>query len=229
MTRARIRVIKVGGSLLEYEPLPRLLSNWLAQADDHHLNEASPRAVRMDILIAGGGALADQVRQLDKRFALDSKTSHWMSVSAMSCTSRLLASLLNMGLPCERWGDLQVIVSGSRSQLTVFDTRQWLAETESSQSGVLLTHDWQTTSDSIAARLARVLYADELVLLKSTDIPPGIGWRVAAEQGLVDAHFPQITAELPRVVCVNLRQFEDRRAAKSHPFIDAAKPPVATR
>jgi aspartokinase-like uncharacterized kinase len=229
MTRARIRVIKVGGSLLECEQLPQLLTRWLAQADHDHANEASEKVARVDILIAGGGTLAEHVRQLDKRFALDSETSHWMSVSAMSCTSRLLASLLNAGPPCERWDDLQVIVSGGRSQLTVFDAQQWLTEMEGSHPGIRLTHDWQTTSDSIAGRLARVLCADELVLLKSTDIPTGIDWRAATEQGLVDGRFLQIAAELPRVVCVNLRQFEDPPATASRPLSDAAPSPEATR
>jgi len=201
-------VIKVGGSLLECEQLPQWLNNWLAQSDRERVGETFQREARVDILIAGGGGFADQVRQLDQRFGLGLETSHWMSISAMTCTSQLLASLLNVGTPHKRWNDLQAVIAGGRSRRIVFDVHQWLAERERNQPGVLLTHDWNTTSDAIAGRLARVLFADELVLLKSTDCRPGNDWRMAAEQGLVDERFPRIAAELPRVVWVNLRQVD---------------------
>jgi aspartokinase-like uncharacterized kinase len=215
MTQPMIRVIKVGGSLLECEQLPQLLTNWLGPADRGQADETSTQAARIDILVAGGGAMVDHVRQLDRRFALDSRTSHWMSVGAMSCTSHFLAGLLGVGLPRACWDELQAIAASGRSQRIVFDAQRWLTETERNQPGVPVTHDWDTTSDSIAARLARVLNADELILLKSTDLPSGIDWRMAAEQGLVDEHFPRIAAELPHVVWINLRQFHGAPAAES--------------
>ena len=213
MTHPRIRIIKVGGSLLEYDQLSRLLTDWLAQTDRDQTNESVPTTDRIDVLIAGGGGLADHVRQLDRRFSLDSETSHWMSIGAMSCTSRLLASLLRVGPPRVCWGELHVL-AGDCSEPIVFDAQAWLVKTERSQPGVRLTHDWQTTSDSIAARLARVLNADELVLLKSTDLPAGTDWCVAGGQGLVDEHFHRIAAELPSIVWVNLRQLETRSAVR---------------
>jgi len=223
-----IRIIKVGGSLLEIEQLPRLLTHWLEHTAHDQASETIPQEPRIDILIAGGGVFVDHVRQLDQRFCLSLDSSHWMSITAMSCTARLLASLLDVDMPCKHWDDLQVVVAGDRSRRIVFDVQQWLAETERNQPGVLLTHDWNTTSDSIAGRLARVLFANELILLKSTDSQPGNDWRVAAEQGLVDEHFPRIAAELPRVVWVNLRQFKESTTA-SYSSIDARTPPVVRR
>lgn len=209
MTGSWVRVIKVGGSLLECQRLPRLLAAWLPPVDEDHRGEAgSSDRPRIDILIAGGGALVDQVRQLDQRFALDAETSHWMSVSAMSGTSRLLASLLKAGQPVSCWDDLQAVVAGETSGRSVFDVRHWLAAVEAEQPGVPLTRDWRTTSDSIAARLAWLLQADELVLLKSTDLAAGMNWRRAAKEGLVDEHFPLVAAELPCVLWVNLRDFK---------------------
>jgi hypothetical protein len=38
---------------------------------------------------------------------------------------------------------------------------------------------------------------------------------MAAEQGLVDEHFPRIAAELPHVVWINFRQFHGAPAAES--------------
>jgi len=48
------------------------------------------------------------------------------------------------------------------------------------------------TADSIAARIAVILGAERLILLKSIDIPPGMPWTEAAERGWVDRHFPQV-------------------------------------
>lgn len=210
MTRARIRVIKVGGSLFQCDRLPGLLTAWLAQASDNRTGDADQGQPRIDILVAGGGAIVDQVRLLDQRFALDSETSHWMSVGAMSCTSRLLAELLELGQPISRWEDLLAVVAGGCSRPVIFDVQQWLAEFEAGQPGVPLARDWRATSDSIAARLAGVLSADELVLLKSTGIAAGIGWSKAAEQGLVDEFFPRVAAGARQIDWVNLRSFASR-------------------
>jgi hypothetical protein len=119
------------------------------------------------------------------------------------------------------WDELHILAAGDRSEPIVFDAQRWLVETERSQPGVRLTHDWHSTSDSIAARLARVLNADELVLLKSTELPAGSDWCVAADQGFVDEHFHRLAAELPGVRWVNLRQLETHAAAEKRPLIDA--------
>jgi aspartokinase-like uncharacterized kinase len=55
-----------------------------------------------------------------------------------------------------------------------------------------LAHCWDVTSDSIAARCAAVAGARRLVLLKSVEIPAGIGWQEAARRGLVDERFAEV-------------------------------------
>ena len=90
--------------------------------------------------------------------------------------------------------------------LTVCDSEQFLRDVEPHAAGRPLPAGWQVTSDSIAARLAEVLAADELVLLKSID-PPSATWQQAAREGLVDAYFPEAVQPLATVRWINLRRF----------------------
>ena len=58
--------------------------------------------------------------------------------------------------------------------VTMFRPSRFLRQIEPHAAGTRLTARWQVTSDAIAARLAIVLGADELVLVKSVP-PPGPG------------------------------------------------------
>ncbi len=86
-----------------------------------------------------------------------------------------------------------------------------MRDDEPKMSGPLLPHDWQTTSDSIAARLAEALAARtgkpvQLVLLKSA-LPPGdvTTLQQAADVGYVDQVLPTFAERVARIRCVNLR------------------------
>ena len=70
--------------------------------------------------------------------------------------------------------------------------------------GTALVRNWSATSDSIAARLAVVLNADELVLLKSVT-PTVDSVSAAVEAHIVDSYFLQLASEVPRIRIVNLR------------------------
>jgi hypothetical protein len=86
------------------------------------------------------------------------------------------------------------------------------ARADESRPGAL-PHSWRVTTDSIAARAAVVFRAERLVLLKSVDVPPGTTWERAADNGWVDAHFPQIAAALPcPVELINFRSRLEARA-----------------
>jgi 5-(aminomethyl)-3-furanmethanol phosphate kinase len=189
-----VRVVKVGGSLLDWPELPRALDAWL--------NE-QPSAI--NVLIAGGGNAVDAIRQASRAFLLDDESAHWLSIDAMSINSCLLADLLPDAVLVSMFGELWSAIETNSCLRIVFDSRQFLREHESELSGSLLPHNWSVTSDSIAARLAEVLPADELVLLKSAD-PPGKTTTALVDAGFVDRNFPSFNGCSFQRRFVNLRQ-----------------------
>lgn len=210
--RLPVWVVKVGGSLLDWSELPLALADWL---------DRQPPGVT--IMIAGGGEFAEIIRKVDATHALGESASHWLCVDALSITARLLATLTRSplvrrieDLPWKLWTEAER-KTGRAS--CVFDSSQFLRNVEPHLSPPLLPHTWQVTSDSIAARIAQVLPAGELVLLKSRLPPGGADLAAAAEAGYVDGHFPTAAALLPLVRCVNLRssQFDEVRWAPPQP------------
>ena len=91
------------------------------------------------------------------------------------------------------------------TELSILDCDAFLREDESRPGA--LPHSWDVTSDSIAARVAVMLGAERLVLLKSVDVPSGTSWEEALARGWVDAHFPRVVASAPFAVeVVNFRR-----------------------
>jgi aspartokinase-like uncharacterized kinase len=191
MTERPLRVIKLGGSLLTRPKLAENLSRWRARLPKMR-----------DIVITGGGRLAEAVREFDRAHGMDPSASHSLAIDAIALTTRMVASLVPASRIIDSLASLQ---NGNGDQgLDFLDVRHFLRREEPSQSGRRLPHSWAATSDSIAARIAEVYWADELVLLKST-LPDGCtDWETAAKKGFVDRHFPQAVQGVRSAYCVNL-------------------------
>jgi 5-(aminomethyl)-3-furanmethanol phosphate kinase len=187
-----MRVVKLGGSLLDLVDWPRRLANWLA---------GEPPAV--NVLVVGGGELAEAIREYDRRFSLGEEAAHWLCVRALSIHAEMAATVLRQQLfnasLVRRFGDLGQLAGDC---LAVFDPEAFLRDEESRFSGTPLPHTWAATTDSIAARVAECLGAEELVLLKSAP-PPADPTDSAA--GYVDAHFAAAARNIRRVRFVDLR------------------------
>jgi len=193
-----IAVVKVGGSLYDLPDLGTRLRRWLAE------QLAGSRVV----LVPGGGPLADAIRRLDRRHGLGEETSHWLALRALTVNAHFLASLAPPACVIDDVAELGR--AWEKSLLPILDVREFARGDERRPDH--LPHSWSVTSDSLAARVAIVLRASHLVLLKSTTIPPDVDWREAGRLGLVDALFAEVLREAPMelfVRTVNLRKDEE--------------------
>jgi 5-(aminomethyl)-3-furanmethanol phosphate kinase len=189
MSRIAVRVVKVGGSLWGLPDLSDRLQRWLSQQPAAH-----------HVLIAGGGTLADQVRHADARFSFGEQKSHELCLDVLRVTARRLGSELPGSKLLIHVEELQAAVRSLLPTVYVFCPHHFMTVWEPRWHPRPLPATWAVTADSIAARLAEVIGAAELVLLKSCDPPP------AGTGGYVDDYFATAAAPIPRVSYVHLRR-----------------------
>ena len=103
-------------------------------------------------------------------------------------------------------GDALGLLAGRQERVVIVDGHAF-ARADERRPGSL-PHCWDVTSDSLAARVAVVLGARRLVLLKSVSLPEAMDWPGAAGRGYVDGYFPPVLSAAPRltVELVNFRQ-----------------------
>lgn len=186
-------VVKLGGSLLRRPDLPRLLRQWLGE-------QAAERQVN---LIVGGGTLIDALRELDRVHHLDQETLHWQCIRVLRHTLEIVAA----------WLPAATVIDSPAAFARHSGSRQpgwYLVAAEAfyhPESGDDLPCDWTTTSDSLAALLARKLAAEQLVLLKSCELPPALDLATAAAQGIVDPVLPGLVDEATEVRLLTLGSY----------------------
>lgn len=194
----RIRVIKLGGSLFSFPELSPCLRRWL-DAQTHATN----------ILIAGGGRLADEIRLAQARFALSDSDCHRLCLAVMNVTACLAYDILRPSIECKiwhRWDAADLIVNTMEQPVLhiVCMSEFALDEVRKQRFSAVLPADWSITSDSIAAALAIELSAEELVLLKSAAPREGATLAELAEYGYVDRAFPNLATRVPSVRMIDL-------------------------
>jgi aspartokinase-like uncharacterized kinase len=168
-------VVKVGGSLYDLPDLGPRLRAWLDTL-------GTPEV----LLVPGGGAAADVVRELDRVHGLGEEASHWLALRALQLNASFLATVLPRSVVVE---DVeQRSTCWRQGRIPILDTYAFALADEGRPG--CLPHTWEVTGDSLAARVAQVTGAGRLILLKSIPIPGGLSADAAADQGLVDEHFP---------------------------------------
>jgi aspartokinase-like uncharacterized kinase len=189
-----LAVVKVGGSLFDHPALAAGLRTWLAYHPQRQL-----------LIIPGGGALADMIRRYHRTHGVSEEACHWLAIQAMHINAGLLRELLPQApmvhLP-QRWP--------TDRQIGILNAPYFTTHDET-QAGAL-PHTWRVTSDAIAARVAEVAKAP-LIMLKSVELPDGISWSDATEQGLIDPVFGEVVQRGNiDVTWLNFRRYLDARA-----------------
>src|SRR5262249_32512389 len=128
--------------------------------------------------------------------------SHWLALRALALNAHALAELLPRARVV---AGLDAAAAAWRAGGAVLDAHAFLLAGEGRPGS--LPHAWGVTSDAVAARVAVVAGAARLALLKSTDVPEGIGWDEAARRGLVDKMMADVLRAAPglSVWAVNFR------------------------
>ena len=195
MSPLPVRVVKVGCSMFERPDLQSQLFAWVA---------AQPRALHL--FIAGGGELADSIKNWDSRFQIGEANSHWMCIRALGITARTLTHILDGSSLLGDWDSVHGwIAAAQRESAAVLDVWEFLRKIEPSAPPEPLPQNWQVTTDSIAARVAEVLGADELILLKARTAPVAEDdFAALADCGYVDEYFPRIARRLKRITFARL-------------------------
>jgi aspartokinase-like uncharacterized kinase len=191
MTEAPV-IVKVGGSLLDWPDLGSRLAAWL-----------SALGRREVVLISGGGTAANFVRDADRVHRLGEEACHWLALRSLTLTAHALAAILPRSVVVDQPAACGAPWRAGRTP--VLDPFPFASEDEGRPGA--LPHSWEVTSDSLAARVAEVMEARELVLLKSVTIPPQTDWAEASRRGLVDGYFPTIIARGVKARAVNLREW----------------------
>jgi aspartokinase-like uncharacterized kinase len=185
-------VVKVGGSLFDMPDLGPKLQAWLQTLPDPHV-----------LLVPGGGATADVVRELDGCHALGEERAHWLALAALSLNARFLQTLLPAAQIITDCAACKA--SWNQGHLPILDAYPFAIQDE--QSVDALPHCWSVTSDSVAARVAQSVGARQLILLKSAAFPGD--WDDASRQGYVDAFFARAMGSLS-VCAIDFRSWQPR-------------------
>lgn len=194
------RIIKIGGSLLLRQNLATSINQWL-----------DTQPAKETMVIIGGGRLIDAIRELDQKHTMAAERIHWMCVDLLAATASFAADVFGWPLITteQQWNAMidpehdanKAQLSGLPTVITptvFYNQRANLAD-------IQIPNDWRTTTDSIAALLAHLVDADELVLLKSCPIEQTMLSTELAQTGIVDESFPELSRNLKSVRIEQLR------------------------
>lgn len=113
------------------------------------------------LIVPGGGAFADVVRDHHRRYPLKEATAHRMAILAMDQYGYLLSDLSKRGRPA--WSVREVKAILRWGGLPIFLPSRLLLRSDPFKPS------WDVTSDAIAAYLAGLVQAKVLILLKDVD------------------------------------------------------------
>lgn len=164
-------VLKLGGSLAESGRLRTLLA-------------LVSRARRPVVVVPGGGAFADAVRETQAALGFSDEAAHDMALLAMHQMAEAMIALEPRLLAADTL--VGIARAWRRRRIPV-----WLPAGLCAGDRCI-PRDWSITSDGLAARLAERLGGVELVLVKSRSVRHTASAKALAREGIVDPVFPAI-------------------------------------
>jgi len=196
----RVRVVKLGGSLLTMPNLKQKFQKWLHE-NPHPLT----------LIIVGGGPVVDAVRQVHQANPLSDEFAHWVCIDLLQHTARIAHQVLGNVDLLETMADLQLSLSDSKVNSTtpIIAVVQVAICFAREYPNMGLLESWDVTSDSLAAAFSKIVAAEELVVMKSCDAPnDGSDLESLAQCGFVDPLFPGVAEDIDQVRFVNLQKYE---------------------
>ncbi len=167
-------VVKLGGSL-QCSPL---LPPWLALL--------ARQGAGRGVVVPGGGRFTDEARAAQAHWHFDDLHAHNLAVLGMAQLGEVFHALE----PALARGRN---VAELRHVLATGGVPVWLPlDLLSEAPGELTT--WDTAGDCCAAWLARQLQARALWLIKSCEVPPGLGLQALSDRGIVDRALPRMVS-----------------------------------
>jgi uridylate kinase len=145
-------VVKIGGSLLGSPELARWLELFVKFSDGKV------------IIVPGGGLFADAVRKAQAQSNINDAVAHKLAVLAMDQFGLLLAGM-NPGLATAS-SELEIAERTWQHRGIVWLPSKMVLADDT------IPQNWQVTSDSLSAWLANKIGAEQLVLVKSRQLPP---------------------------------------------------------
>lgn len=171
-----MRIIKLGGSLLGSPELA------------HWLTVLAQPGKESTVIVPGGSLFADAVREAQKMSGIGDAHAHCLAVLAMDQFGILLAAM-NPALSTASSAEEIAQKTAHRQAVIWLPSRMVLADES-------IPTNWQVTSDSLSAWLAKELKAEQLVLIKSYRPAEHSGsLRQLILEGLIDACFTEFTAQ----------------------------------
>ncbi|MDD1779246.1 MAG: hypothetical protein LUQ65_13855 [Candidatus Helarchaeota archaeon] len=143
-------IIKIGGSILQSQDSNALFKRLIALRKQFSF-----------VILPGGGAFANLVREYYRTYQLSEDKAHWMAILCENILGFLILEKLEAGAPVFELSEIPTVLKTAR--IPVFLPFQHLFTQDP------LPHSWEVTSDSIAAYLAERLKAQKLILIKDVD------------------------------------------------------------
>ena len=182
-------IVKLGGSLSQSDTLVKCLN----RVEQNYPDSAV-------VIFPGGGAFADQVRLAQHHWQFDDKTAHRMAILAMQQMALLFNGIKSNFTIANSLLDIQ-------KQLHKQKIVIWSPNIEELDKAAIKA-SWDITSDSLAAWLAGVLSAKELILVKSAMVDSSLSLEQLAKQNIIDKGFCDLVMQASfKIQVINQQNF----------------------